>query len=179
MKTHASRLSQNGLLPRREFINIHERVHFLSMASAAENFRSTCGPERGPPECSTQRSPAETPQVGQGTADICSEVSSFFFIPTQCEKIGRETVQFCTLFVLVCYLSEDRRVSIGARLIQSCKTTLRRELFTWIAPLYWIKPSFLNLFMKKLTRDRVVPIISANISCDTLGSTFWGSPGAP
>jgi hypothetical protein len=115
MKTHASRLSQNGLLPRREFINIYERVHFLSMASAAENFRSTCGPERGPPECSTQRSPAETPQVGQGTADICSEVSSFFFIPTQCEKIGRETVQFCTPFVLVCYGSEDRRVSIGAR----------------------------------------------------------------
>ena len=43
----------------------------------------------------------------------------------------------------------------------------------WISPLYWMKPSFLNLFMKKLTRDRVVPIISASISCDTLGSTFW------
>src|ERR1700719_3503136 len=76
-------------------------------------------------------------------------------------------------------LSEDRRVTIGVRLIQSCKTTLRRELFTWIEPLYWIKPSFLNLFMKKLTRDRVVPIISAYISCDTLGSTFLGSPGLP
>src|ERR1700720_2667596 len=99
MKTHASRLSQNGLLLRREFINLYERVHFLSMASAAENFRSTCGPERRAPECSTQRSPAETPQVGQGTADICSGVSSFFFIPTECENIGRETVQFCTLLV--------------------------------------------------------------------------------
>ena len=42
----------------------------------------------------------------------------------------------------------------------------------WISPLYSMKPSFLNLFMKKLTRDRVVPIISASISCDTLGSTF-------
>jgi hypothetical protein len=31
--------------------------------------------------------------------EICSEVSSFFFIPTGCENIGRETVQFCTLFV--------------------------------------------------------------------------------
>ena len=71
---------------------------FLSMASAAENFRSTCGPERGPPECSTQRSPAVAPQVGQGMADICSGVSSFFFIPTECENIGRETVQFCTLY---------------------------------------------------------------------------------
>ncbi len=35
-----------------------------------------------------------------------------------------------------------------------------------------MKPSFLNLFMKKLTRDRVVPTISASISCDTLGSGF-------
>src|ERR1700719_3441471 len=180
MKTHASRLSQNGLLPRREFINIYERVHFLSMASAAENFRSTCGPERRAPECSTQRSPAETPQVGQGTADICSGVSSFFFIPTQCENIGRKTVQFCTLLRISRHLSEDAAFPYMARdLIQSCKTTLRRELFTWIEPLYWIKPSFLNLFMKKLTRDRVVPIISAYISCDTLGSTFLGSPGLP
>ena len=43
--------------------------------------------------------------------------------------------------------------------------------------LYLMKPSFLNLFMKKFTRGRVVPIISASISCDTLGSIFcgWGS----
>src|SRR6267142_1236644 len=58
-----------------------------------------------------------------------------------------------------------------AKLTYSCRTTLKRELLTWISPLYWIKPSFRNLFMKKLTRDRVVPIISASISCDTLGST--------
>ena len=31
-------------------------------------------------------------------------------------------------------------------------------------PLYSMKPSFLNLFMKKLTRDRVVPIISASVT---------------
>jgi hypothetical protein len=141
------------------------------MASAAENFRSTCGPERGPPECSTHGSPAAAPQVGQGTTDICSEVSSFRFIATECENIGRETVQFCTLF-RISWLLRPLRFHIARDLTQSCKTTLRRELFTWIEPLYWIKPSFLNLFMKKLTRDRVVPIISANISCDTLGSTF-------
>src|SRR6266851_3107353 len=35
-----------------------------------------------------------------------------------------------------------------------------------------MKPSFLNLFMRKLTRVRVVPIISASISCDTLGTIF-------
>src|ERR1700724_1946472 len=103
------------------------------MASAAQNFRSACGPERGPPECSTQHSPAAAPQVGQGTTDICSEVSSFLFIPTECENTGRKTVQFCTLFVSA---AASRKMSR----FQSCKTTLRRELFTWIAPLYWIKP---------------------------------------
>jgi hypothetical protein len=41
----------------------------------------------------------------------------------------------------------------------------------WISPLYWMKPSFLNLFMKQLTSDRVVPIISASISRDILGNT--------
>jgi len=35
-----------------------------------------------------------------------------------------------------------------------------------------MKPSFLNLFMKKFTRDRVVPIISANISWETSGAPF-------
>src|ERR1700733_13650525 len=78
------------------------RIVRLSSASDAENFRSTCGPERGPPECSTQASPAAAPQVGQGTTEICSEVSSFFFIPTGCENIGRETVTFCTLLVSTC-----------------------------------------------------------------------------
>jgi len=35
-----------------------------------------------------------------------------------------------------------------------------------------MKPSVLNLFMKKLTRDCAVPIISAIISCDILGKDF-------
>ena len=34
---------------------------------------------------------------------------------------------------------------------------MRRELCTCSSPLYSIKPSFLNLLRKKLTRDRVVP----------------------
>src|ERR1700726_3692121 len=53
---------------------------FRSMTARAANVRSTCGCERGPPECSTQRFPAGTPQVGQGTDNICLGVSSFFFI---------------------------------------------------------------------------------------------------
>ena len=42
-----------------------------------------------------------------------------------------------------------------------------------------MKPSFLNLFMKKLTRGRVVPIIPASVCWDTLGSIFEaGGPGS-
>jgi hypothetical protein len=41
----------------------------------------------------------------------------------------------------------------------------------WISPLYLMKAGFLSLFIKKLTRDRVVPIISASISYDTLRIT--------
>ena len=41
---------------------------------------------------------------------------------------------------------------------------LRRELCTCSPPLYAMKPSLRNLFMKKLTRARVVPIILASVS---------------
>jgi hypothetical protein len=57
------------------------------MASVAANFLSTCGSERGAPECSKQPSPTATPHVGQGTEDICSGVSSFLFIQEECDNI--------------------------------------------------------------------------------------------
>jgi hypothetical protein len=44
------------------------------------------------------------------------------------------------------------------------RTTLRRDLCTCKPSVYSMNPSFLNLFRKKLTRDRVVPIISASVS---------------
>src|SRR5580693_10608357 len=74
--------------------------HSRSIATSAASFLSTCGSERGPPECSTQRSPTPTPQVGQGTGHNCSGVSSFFFTRTECGNAGRNTVQFGTLFEL-------------------------------------------------------------------------------
>ena len=43
------------------------------------------------------------------------------------------------------------------------------DLCTWMRPLYSIKPSLRKRFMKKLTRDRVVPIISARVSCEICG----------
>jgi hypothetical protein len=42
-----------------------------------------------------------------------------------------------------------------------------------------MKPNFLNLFMKKLTRDLVVPIISASVSWLTLAITGSGLPSLP
>jgi hypothetical protein len=45
----------------------------------------------------------------------------------------------------------------------SCKTMFNSEVWTSSFPLYSIKPNLRNLFMKKLTRARVVPIISANV----------------
>jgi hypothetical protein len=74
--------------------------HSPSMAPAAASFLSTCGSERGPPECSTQRSPTPTPQVGHGTDNNCSGVSSFFFTRTECKNARRKTVQFGTLLEL-------------------------------------------------------------------------------
>ena len=47
---------------------------------------------------------------------------------------------------------------------QSWSTILSSEEWTDNFPLYSMKPNFRNLFMKKLTLERVVPIISAKVS---------------
>ena len=59
---------------------------------------------------------------------------------------------------------ERLRVTDGLTTGQSCRTTLRSDLLILIPPLYSMNPSLRNLFMKKLTRERVVPTISARIS---------------
>jgi hypothetical protein len=46
----------------------------------ASIFRSTCGAEREAPECTTQRLPAATPHVGQGTDNNCLRVMSEILI---------------------------------------------------------------------------------------------------
>src|SRR5271157_4202670 len=38
---------------------------------------------------------------------------------------------------------------------------------------------FMNKFRKQFTRERVVPTISASISCDIFGSTLWGLSSLP
>ena len=64
----------------------------------------------------------------------------------------------------VCAKLLTRRGSNVLGLNQSCRMTPRRELWIDRPPLYSMKPSLLNLFMKWLTRDRVVPMISASVS---------------
>jgi len=53
--------------------------YFLSRTSRAESFRATWGSKRKAPENMIQAIPAATPQVGQGTEDICLRVSLSFF----------------------------------------------------------------------------------------------------
>jgi hypothetical protein len=59
-------------------------LFFASIASAAENFRSTCGSERRPPACSKQRWPGATPHVGQGTERNSFGFMSLIFIQIGC-----------------------------------------------------------------------------------------------
>jgi hypothetical protein len=65
------------------------------------------------------------------------------------------------------------------RCFQSCRMTLSSDLWTLMTPLYSMKPSSRKRFMKKLTRDRVVPTISASVSCVIFGISVSGSPGLP
>jgi hypothetical protein len=53
----------------------------FATASTAANFRFTWGTLRGAPEYSSQRIPAATPQVGQGTDNNCLGVK--FFVLTE------------------------------------------------------------------------------------------------
>src|SRR5512138_4000583 len=61
----------------------------------------------------------------------------------------------------------------------SCSTTLSRAPLIFSPPLYSMSPSFRNLFMKKFTRERVVPTISASVSCDSFGNTRGGAVSSP
>lgn len=68
----------------------------------AQSFRSKCGSKDGEPECKWQRSPAATPQVGQGTDDSSLGVSSTILIQIFCDNLCLETVRLGTLSVPAC-----------------------------------------------------------------------------
>src|ERR1700691_1769783 len=56
---------------------------------------------------------------------------------------------------------------------------LSSDLFTRIRPLYSMKPSLRKRFIKRLTRERGVPIISARFSCVIAGRSVCGSDDLP
>ena len=65
---------------------------------------------------------------------------------------------------------------MGRTIVQ---TTFRRDLWTWMRPLYSRKPSLRKRFINKLNRDRVVPIMSASVSCVIGEISVSGMPGWP
>jgi len=75
---------------------------------------------------------------------------------------------FCRILNRVPFIEDSRAAFTRG------KTTVNNDLLTLILPLYSIKPSFLNLFMKKFTRERVVPIMLARVSWETFGSIRTG-----
>src|ERR1700712_4679110 len=61
---------------------------------------------------------------------------------------------------------------------QSELTTVRNAVFTATPSEQSINPSRSNFFMKTFTRERVVPTISANVSCVIGAIILGGSSGA-
>ncbi len=76
-------------------------VLFVSIASAAESFRSTCGSLRRAPEYNKQRSPTATPQIGQGTARNSFGARSLILIETVYRETLPKTVHFRTHCIVV------------------------------------------------------------------------------
>jgi hypothetical protein len=72
-------------------------VNSFLWLQSPEGFRSTCGSERGAPQCTTQRRPAATPHVGHGTDDNCFVVSSFFPVENCPMTPYCKTIPFGTL----------------------------------------------------------------------------------
>ena len=105
-----------------------------------------------------------------------------FLIPGESVTNGRITVRLqrthlsavCTSTGFFRSVLDCVPVNRRAPPLYSCKTTVSKDLLTLIFPLYSMNPSFLNLFMKKFTRDRVVPTILAKVSWETFGSTRSG-----
>jgi hypothetical protein len=87
----------------------------------------------------------------------------------RCSKLNSLKSTFHSRFILFAAakkLYAFRSIAyLGLRSLSgwSCSTTFNNALWTLIRPLYSMNPSRRNLFMKKLTRERVVPIIFANV----------------
>jgi hypothetical protein len=109
-------------------------VFFVSIASAAENFRSTCASERGAPECSKQHSPGATPHVGQRTASNCFAERLLFLICIQCDKTSRKTIPYRTLFAPGIRDCRSYRTSDFSCPVRDLPVLTRRGLCKQVSP---------------------------------------------
>ena len=107
--------------------------------------------------------PADGPQHGHSVGWFDGRPSGKRWVARDLLHSNRLDVPLLT-FTLFTSGSLKPRYRTALRRLYSCRTTVRRDLFTLISPLYSMKPSFLNLFMNRFTRVRVVPIISASVS---------------
>ena len=97
------------------------------------------------------------------------------------ETVGRQLLaMYGVRRPLECVADRDDSESLESMAVTySCKTTLRSASLIFRPPLYSMKPSLRNLFMKKFTRDRVVPTISARVSWESFGKTRVGAAPSP
>ena len=115
-----------------------------------------------------RRRPAGLPDAVEGQiAEICRDLAAGE-ADAPAARAGRRS---CALRLA----SGPAHRSDRTRTCQSCRTTPRSEVRTWRSLLYSMNPRSLNLFMKKLTRDRVVPTISARASGEIFDPLFGPS----
>ena len=124
------------------------------------------------PECTTPERERAPSARTQALARLIFIVS--IRMPQRSPRAGERRVSYCTP------QGEAVRGMARARLAQSWSMMLSSELWTFrLASSYSMNPSLRNLFMKKLTRERVVPTISASSSCDSLGIVTVAGCGSP
>ena len=104
----------------------------------------------------------------------------WFWVPHSCGFQGCAPFAFACLWRAGFSLPQTSAVLLRkpyacpglSRASYSSKTNVNRDLFILILRRWYsMKPSFLNLFMKKFTRERVVPTICDSISWVTFGSS--------
>src|SRR5260370_37285387 len=120
-----------------------------------------------------------------GERGVRSEVGYCYYLAAE-NPLDRETLALngddSVGFVKKCHrrLLGNHLTGAGpATEAQSWRTTLSSALLTRKTPLYSINPNFRKRFIKKLTRERVVPTISARVSWLILGITVSGTPSLP
>ena len=100
----------------------------------------------------------------RGTAtSILLEVQNPYGVSTRFDELADLHLLVSEVLLAISAIVGDSVTLLEAAGGYSCRTTSSSEVFTCSPPLYLMKPSFLNLFMKKFTRERVVPTISASV----------------